>query len=367
MEQVARVVLALEAPEVAEEVMHFLDRSGHVRVVATAQDDRQLEAAVRQMEPDAVIAQPSLMGPDLVRRSSLLAVDTRESVSALRAAIRAGAAGFFVWPSDRDALAHATAGVLAAPAPSSRRAAVVAVHGARGGTGTTFVATHLAAALARVHHDCVLLDADPLYGDTAAAMGAPTQDVHTIADVLPLVHELTAEGLDAALWRHPAGFRTLLPPPPEDALAVRAADLRAVTDAAAAAADVVVLHLPRALDPVARSSFETADRVVEVLSLDVLSFRAAKRALEAMGPQGLGERLDFVVNRAARQEVVPADVARVFGVEPLAVLPFDRAVERAQDHGRILPERSRMARRFDHLAARLLEIQPELTAATAGP
>jgi len=158
-----------------------------------------------------------------------------------------------------------------------------------------------------------------------------------------------------------------LPPAPEDAVTVRPTDLRAVTDAAAAAADAVVLHLPRALDPLARTAFEMADRVVEVLSLDVLSFRAAKRALEAMGPNGMGERLGFVVNRAARQEVTAADVARVFGVEPLAVLPFDRTVERAQDHGRLLPERSRMARRFDRLAAQLLEVRPALTAAAADP
>ena len=58
MDQVARVVLALEAPEVAEEVMHFLDRSGRARVVATAGDDRQLAEAVRQLEPDAVVAEP---------------------------------------------------------------------------------------------------------------------------------------------------------------------------------------------------------------------------------------------------------------------------------------------------------------------
>ena len=75
MDQVARVVLALEAPEVAEEVMHFLDRSGRARVVATAGDDRQLAEAVRQLEPDAVVAEPGLLagasgvrGSDRARR-----------------------------------------------------------------------------------------------------------------------------------------------------------------------------------------------------------------------------------------------------------------------------------------------------------
>ena len=37
MDDVARVVLALEAPELSEEILHFLDRSGRARVVANGQ------------------------------------------------------------------------------------------------------------------------------------------------------------------------------------------------------------------------------------------------------------------------------------------------------------------------------------------
>ena len=59
-----RVVLALEGPEVTEEVMHFLDRSGRARVVATAADDRQLTEAIRQLEPDALIADPVVLALD---------------------------------------------------------------------------------------------------------------------------------------------------------------------------------------------------------------------------------------------------------------------------------------------------------------
>ena len=149
MDNMARVVLALEAHDVAEEVMHFLDRSGRARVVATAADDRQLAEAVRQMDPDVVIAQPSLASPAPIRCRVLLALDTNESVASLRAALTSGAAGFYVWPAERDELVTAAAAALASPVAVDRRATVVAVHGARGGVGTTFVATHLAAALAR--------------------------------------------------------------------------------------------------------------------------------------------------------------------------------------------------------------------------
>ncbi len=49
MDDVARVILAIGSQEVAEEVLHLLDRSGRARVVATAADDRQLAEAVGQL------------------------------------------------------------------------------------------------------------------------------------------------------------------------------------------------------------------------------------------------------------------------------------------------------------------------------
>jgi pilus assembly protein CpaE len=333
--------------------MHFLDRTGHARVVATAIDDRQLEAAVRQLDPDAVVAQPSLVDPALVRSRALLAIDTRESVASLRAAIQAGARGFFVWPADRDALAGATAATVAIPDAPTRRASVVAVHGARGGAGVTFVATHLASAFARRGAGCIVVDADPLYGDVASALGAPTEDVHTITDLLPLGEEITNDHLAEALWPHADGFRVLLPPAAEEARSVRPDDVRAVLRATAAAADVVILHLPRVLDEAALGHMGQADRLLEVLTLDVMCFRAVTRVLDSMEPPETRDRVAFVVNRMTRSEVAPSDVDRVFGVAPIAVIPYDRSVSRAQDRGRLVPRRGRIGRAFDRLAASL--------------
>ncbi len=181
MDQVARIVLALEAPEVAEEVMHFLDRSGRARVVATAGDGRQLAEAIRQLEPDAIVAAPTMLGG---RQGTgvILALDTRESVTSLRTAIRAGAAGYFLWPKEREDLLGAAAAAVRRSRETARRGTVVAVHGGRGGVGVTFVATHLAAAFAR-RGSVILIDADPVFGDVAQALGAPAGDdaepVHT--------------------------------------------------------------------------------------------------------------------------------------------------------------------------------------------
>jgi Flp pilus assembly CpaE family ATPase len=351
MDDVARVVIGLEEHDVAEEVMHFLDRSGRARVVATAGDARQLGEAVRQLEPDAVVAQPGLATHVALSGSALLALDTRETVAGLRAAIEAGARGFYVWPAQRDELVGAAASARTLPAARERRARVVAVHAPRGGAGATFVATHLASAFARRKLQSSIVDLDLAFADVSAAIGAG-DDARTIAQLAPLAGE---EGsLTEALWAHPDGFHAALAPSAEE-LSVEPRDVQDVVAALAAEADALVLHLPRVPDELTRWAFGFADRVLMVLSLDVLSFRAATRSLASLGDD---ERVGFVVNRAARAEITPADVERVFGRQPLAVVPFDRAVTPAQDHGRLLPRRGRIGRSFDRLAARCLEDDP---------
>jgi MinD-like ATPase involved in chromosome partitioning or flagellar assembly len=351
VDDLARVILGLEEHDVAEEVMHFLDRSGQARVVATAGDGRQLAEAVRQLEPDAVVAQPSVAAGTPLHGSALLALETRESVASLRSAISSGARGYYLWPAEREALAGAAAAVRMLPAARERRARVIAVHASRGGAGATFVATHLAAALARRELRTAIVDLDLCFGDLTAALGAP-DDARTLTELAPLAAE---SSLGDALWSHPNGFRAVFAPTLHEQASMEIRDAQAVVAALAAEEDAVVLHLSRAPDELARWAFGFADRAVEVLSLDVLSFRAATRCLTSLGDD---DRVGFVVNRASRAEITPADVERVFGRAPLAVLPTDRGVGAAQDHGRLLPRRGRTGRAFDRLAARCQEGPP---------
>jgi pilus assembly protein CpaE len=356
-EEVTRIVLALESSEVAEEVMHFLDRSGRARVVGTASDERQLLEAIRQLEPDAVVASPT-MAParNELGGSGLLAVDTTQSVATLRRALRSGANGFFLWPAEREELAIAAGRARAiVDTGVENRASVVAVYGPRGGAGTTFVATHLAAAFAKRERRCVLVDLDVVFADASAAIGVPEDDesVRTIADLVPLEDEVSPVHVSEVLWRHADGFGALLAPGDElAAVSVRDHHYRSIVEAARRTCDVVVLHVPRGLDAIARTGLDLADRVVVVLGLDVVSFRDAKRAIAT---SGIEDRCAFVVNRASRSEVAPSDVERVFGQAPLAVIPADRSVRSSQDRGRLVPLRGRVGRQVDRLAKRILE------------
>jgi pilus assembly protein CpaE len=355
MVEVARVVIALEASDVAEEVMQFLDRTGRARVVGMAVDSAQLAEAVRQLEPDAVVAAPTLApARGRLNGTALLTLDTTQSIGALRRAIRAGASGFYLWPAEREELASAAARLAPnVEEAGADRALVVAVYAPRGGAGATFVATHLAAAFARRDRRTVLVDLERQFADVSAAIGVPPEeDVRTVADLVPLGDEVGRQHLEEVLWEHPAGFSALLAPAE---LLPNRRDAGAYRTAIAAlrrTCDQVVLDVPRVLDELSTAAFESADRVVVVLGLDVLSFRDAKRAIEAAG---LEDRADFVVNRAGRSEIAPGDVERVFGRPALAVIPADRAVTVARDHGRLVPMRGRVGRAIARLAHRLEE------------
>src|ERR1044072_8650126 len=92
MERSTRVVLAIEAPEVLDEVLHFLDGSDAVRVVATADGERQIVDAGTQLEPDVVIAEPRFAGA-VPAPAPCIAIASRESSAPVCAGVGAGAPG----------------------------------------------------------------------------------------------------------------------------------------------------------------------------------------------------------------------------------------------------------------------------------
>jgi Flp pilus assembly CpaE family ATPase len=363
MERSARVVLAIEAPEVLDEVLHFLDRSGAVRVVATADDERQLTDATTQLEPDLVIAEPRFAG-QVPAVTPCVAIASRESVAALRAAISAGVKAFTVWPEERDMLLRHVRSFSVGAKVLERRATVLAVHASRGGAGCTFVATHLARGLVTPARSVVLVDVDPFGGDVATALGITdgAEGLHPLSELCEVVDELTPGAFSEAVYPHHEGFGVVIAASPE-AAAPDDRSVARVIDLAAASADIVVLHTAIGTDAVTRACLRAADAVVEVLSLDIASFRATVRTLARTARDEVEERTSFVVNRAARGEVVPADVERVFGRPPLAVLPTDGSVPRLQDHGRLLPPRARAARAVARLGADLLATAAELRGA----
>ena len=103
---------------------------------------------------------------------------------------------------------------------------------------------------------------------------------------------------------------------------------------------------------------ELADRLLEVLLLDVASFRASSRALEAFAPLHLEGRIAFVVNRAARSRSRRTTCAGSSANPRSPSSPSTAPSARLDGEDDSSRPRSRTAKRFDRLAAALVDDSP---------
>jgi pilus assembly protein CpaE len=273
-----------------------------------------------------------------------LVVAEEMTVPVLREAIEAGARGIFAWPEERAELAAEISGIGRRSGDSpAARGRVIAVYGARGGSGATFVTTHLAASFGDRGDRCVLVDLDSSFADVTIALGID-RDARTIADLVPVVGELAPDHLDDALFRHPRGFSVLLAPSePAAAVDLPSGLYTAAIALLAGEFEIVLLHVPRGLHGLIHAAIGMADDVLLVVAPDLFSLHASRRAAQALGLEDQPERCRIILNPASRSQIGRREVERVLGIAPFGAVRFDPAVARVQARGRLLRPRARRA------------------------
>ncbi|HEV8420280.1 MAG TPA: AAA family ATPase [Actinomycetota bacterium] len=343
-----KVVLGIRDLVFHQEVLDYLERDPRLDVVAAVRWPGALVQAMRDLAHHMIVACPAMVRemrhPAVVPSSQLMVVAEEMTVPILRAAIDVGARGVFAWPEERAELAAE----ISSTGDHSReviqaRGRVIAVCGTRGGSGTTFVATHLAASFADRGRRCVLVDLDSAFADVTIALGIDPQS-RTIADLIPVLGELGPDHLEDALYCHPRGFSVLLAPSEPNPLIPLPPGLYPGAIALLAGAfEVVVLHVPRGLNGLVRAVVTIADDVVVVVAPDLFSLHAARRALQGFGLDDRRDRCRLVLNPALRNQVGRREVERVLGMAPFGAVRFDPAVVRVQARSRLLPPRGRRA------------------------
>jgi pilus assembly protein CpaE len=357
-----RVVIGIRALGFHQEVQDFLGRDPRLEIAGAAIDVERAVALLRDRDPDVAVVCPSvareLRHPSLQSAGlPVLIVAEEMTVPVLREAIEAGAQGVFGWPEERDELARSITVIRSArEARSQGRARVIAVHGARGGAGATFVATHLAAALADLNLRTALVDLDIAFSDVTAALGIPADaGVRTAQDLVPVMDELSPEHLDDAMFRHPRGFAVLLAPPePGGSETFRPGLYRGAIALLAGDHDVVILHVPRGVDRVARVGMELAGVAVLVTTLDLFSLYGARRTMGLFASEVPADRWRVVLNKPSRSALTERDIERVLGTDPVATVRCDGRVPRLQERGDLLPTRGGLVGRDLRKLASLL-------------
>jgi len=248
---------------------------------------------------------------------------------------------------------------------------VVAVFSTKGGTGKTFLACNLAAALAeRSGSQVGLLDLDHDLGDVFAYFDA--EPSRTLQELLTLDDGADAEAvaqLGTPLAKGITGFGSRpdprAEPIPGAAIARMLGKLKdafkfSVVDATSEYSD----HVLAALD--------LSDAICLVTGLDAIGVRHMSIAIQTLQNLGVGrERLHFVVNRAdSKVDLTIQDIERLLEIHVDSRIPSSPLVPRSINQGKLLwfdKRRSDVAKGVEAFADRLMaKLTPEPVVPTNG-
>ncbi len=286
-------------------------------------------------------AAAQLSGRGLSRRPEVVIVCGRpDSIDVWRDAVHVGAVRVAWLPAEQDWLIR-WLGVVSEGVSVGR---ILGLVGCGGGAGASTLATALAVRSAR-HRQTCLIDADALSGGIELVLGSEHCDGLRWPDIAVTQGQVGSAAFRAALPEH-RGVSVL-------SWARGAADpiepvtMRTMLDAAARSCELIVLDLPRRLDPAAADVLTACHRVLVVATADVRCTAAAAALLPSLERHAAD--LHLVVRSVATSAVNPESMAESLGLPLACVLPTRRGVARRIADGLGPPRRGSLAARCDDL------------------
>ncbi len=355
-----RAVIAIADQVLVQELRSRLDQSeAEVEVAFVAESTQEMVSSVLAHRPSIAFVHDQLgPGPvmqivrDLTLRNPALAVlvvTTSDTAEVFAAALNAGARGVLTQPFGLEDLDHRLSSMLewnqtvrTALADSqsgsnghSRGGRVIAAAGAKGGVGTTVVASHLAwdAARSDPNMRVCLVDLDVESGDVPSYLDVSHRV--SIADLAKISEDLTARAVADTVVAHSSGLHLLLTPTEiRDTEYVTPEAVRRIIAQLRTLYHLVVIDVGSAITTTQAAAVESADLTLQLVTADVPALRAARRqvvAWESLGVVG-ADRVHVVVNRFVRRSEIQQDTIDMLtlGQRSQILIPdLERGLERA--------------------------------------
>lgn len=339
-----RVVLACADDDLRDQLRVILAESEAIEVAGSVTSTRELPALIEREHVDVVLLHEDI-GPapalqttsELITTSPWLGVVllvSENRAELLSSAMEAGARSTVTLPLSvesvrgavesaaswsRSLRSHIAGDGLAA----GRRGHVVAVAGAKGGVGTTVLASLVALESMRPTRSVCLVDLDLRGGDVAFYADVTLR--RSIVDLAEVAQELTGRSVREVVFEHPSGLSVLgCPEEVERAEDMSGVAVRQILAQLRLQFDVVVIDCGCRLDDATAMALELADEALLITTPDVVALRTARRVVS------LWERLNvrrpdqvrLVLNRASRRfEVQPDLVKRIVPAALLGTVP----------------------------------------------
>lgn len=215
--------------------------------------------------------------------------------------------------------------------PSSPRSGQqITILGPKGGTGKTLVSCNLAVALAQGGARTILVDLDLQFGDIGLSLGL--QPERTSFELATAAGTLDPDKVGDFLTEHPSGLQVLMAPRrPDQAAAVTIEFLEELFPLLRQMADFVIVDTAPSFGPEVIASIDQSTELCVIATLDALSLKNTRLALETLELMGRDpEHTRVVLNRAdSKVGVLVGDAERLLGRAPEALVPSSGAISRS--------------------------------------
>ena len=318
------------------EIKNALFGSAYSRLLTECSDGRQLLSDVARVRPSAAILVVDALGQDeqldLIREVAGVSPDTAIIAASLDASpamilgsIRAGAHEFLQLPIEKSefqtVLERVSERRRFGEADQNKDGRVIAVFSGKGGTGVSFLATNLAAAM---NEPTLLVDLNLQSGDDASFLGVEPR--YSIADFVGNRARLDDALMTSLITSHSTNLALLAAPfEAHETEEIESEHVTEILHLVSQRYPRVVLDLPHTFDPITIAALDIADEILLVMALDIPGIRSTKRALNVLDRLGYPRsRIHIVVNRWTKKtEVELAKVQAHLGQQFLGFVPND--------------------------------------------
>jgi pilus assembly protein CpaE len=306
-------VILSNGNETFRELRGALSTQEGARILAGGDDAEQVVEEIIRLKPSAAVMALSGGAPDVELRlvSKVAAVCPRTAIicasrdaspDLILRSLRAGAREFLrlpVIPDEFQTVYRRVAEFCSVqPEAPKRRGRVIAVFSSKGGCGTTFIASNLAAAL---NAPTALVDLNLQAGDLGLFLGVEPK--FSIADLVEHREKVDDSLLRSLMTPHSANVSLLAAPREADSAdEIEAEHVFQVFEILRERYDYVVVDPQHTFDSITLSALDQADDILLVLSLDIPAIRSTQRALAIFDRLGYPRhKVHVVVNRFSKQ------------------------------------------------------------------
>jgi pilus assembly protein CpaE len=296
-----------------KEIRRAVSAEQRVKLLAGGNDADQLYDEIVRLKPAAAII---ALGPNAAQavrfierlntecpNTTIISAAQDASPDMIIGSLRAGAREFLRIPISADELRtvldrvadFSNKQMVEAPKKKGR---MIAVFSSKGGCGTSFMATNLAAA---TNAKTVVVDLNLQAGDLPLFLGLEAK--YSIADMVEKRNRLDETLINSLVTPHSANLSLLAAPREADSAdEIEPQHVFEVLNKLREHYDYIVLDPQHTFDSITLAALDQSDEIVLILTLDIPAIRSTQRALEIFDRLGYPRnKVRIVVNRWSKQ------------------------------------------------------------------